>query len=409
MAYAVRPVRDLEEFRVALARGLGHYAGWEPTEDDAARFAVNMPLERMYAVFDGPEVVAAAGVWPVELTIPGGPVPCAAPTLVGVLPTHRRRGFLRRLMDAQLRDAREREEPLSALWASEETIYGRFGYGLASLCARMRLDTRFASLRDGSPPREGAVRLIGKEEALRVLPPLYERLRVRSPGFISRSRAWWERRVLHDGETSRRGAGPLHCALLELGGRPAGWALYRVRSEVGDDLPGHTLLVQEAFGVDDLSTLEIWRFLLELDWMEMVETWDLPLDHPLLLRIARLNELRLRVLDGLWVRLLDVDAALRGRSYEGDGRVTLEVVGDPHFRDNVGVWSVGGGEARRMRGARRPDLRVPVQSLGSVFLGGFSFGQLARAGLVEEVRRGGAQRADALFRTPTAPWCPESF
>jgi predicted acetyltransferase len=409
MAYRVRAVRDLDEYRAALEGGLGHYLGWEPTADDVRQVVTLLPVERMHAAFDGPSVVAAAGVRPGELTIPGGPVRCACVTLVGVLPTHRRQGLLRRLMESQLRDARARGEPVSALWASEETIYGRFGYGMASLCAWMRLPTAHAAFREGTPPQTGSVRLIDTEEALQVLPRLYERVRSRTPGFLGRTRAWWEHRVLDDTERLRRGAGPLHRALLEIGGQPAGWALYRLKSEVRDGPPEQTLRVVEAFGVDDRATLEIWRFLLAFDWVETVETWILPLDHPLLLRVARLNELGLRVLDGLWVRLVDVGAALAARSYAGDGRVALEVTGDPHFPDNVGVWLVEGAAARRARGVRRPDVRLPVQSLGSAFLGGFSFAQLVRAGLAEEVARGGVERADALFRTPTAPWCPESF
>jgi hypothetical protein len=50
-----------------------------------------------------------------------------------------------------------------------------------------------------------------------------------------------------------------------------------------------------------------------------------------------------------------------------------------------------------------------VQALGSAYLGGFSFAELARAELVEEASRGGLARADALFRTEAAPWCPENF
>ena len=61
------------------------------------------------------------------------------------------------------------------------------------------------------------------------------------------------------------------------------------------------------------------------------------------------------------------------------------------------------------RARRRPDVRLDVEALGSVFLGGFTFAELARGGRVEEAARGGLARADALFRTDRAPWCPEIF
>ena len=175
MAFRVRVVRDLGEFRAALG-SIGHYLGWAPSEEEAERFARLLPLERMHAVLEDGRIVAAAGVLPFELTVPGGRVPCAGVTVVGVLPSHRRRGLLRRLMEAQLAEMQARSEPVAALWASEETIYGRFGYGLASLNLLLQAERR-AGLRATLPPREGRVRLVGHEEALALLPRLYERVR----------------------------------------------------------------------------------------------------------------------------------------------------------------------------------------------------------------------------------------
>ena len=240
-----------------------------------------------------------------------------------------------------------------------------------------------------------------------MLPPLYDRLRQRTVGFLARPQEWWELRTLDDRPERRRGAGPLNRALLELDGRPVGWAIYRIKVE-GSGADWHKpLVVLDAFGVDARATREIWRFLLEIDWTDEVETGALPLDHPLLLLTARVNELRGRLWDGLWVRLVDVGAALVARSYAGDGRVTLELAADPLFPENTGVWTIEGGAVRRSR--RRPDMRLDVQALGSAYLGGFSFRQLAAAERVDEVARGGLARADALFATPIAPWCPEIF
>jgi predicted acetyltransferase len=407
VAIRVRTVRDQAEFRAAVSC-IGHYFGWEPSEEDGERFVRILPFERLHAAFEGPAVVGGAGAYPFELTVPGGPLPCAGVTVVGVLPSHRRRGLLRRMMDAQLRDVREREEPVAALWASEETIYGRFGYGLASLCHNVSVEHRGGGLRAGLPGPEGRMRLVGHDEAMRVLPRLYERVQRRSVGFVSRSPAWWELRQLGDRPEQRRGAGPLHRALLELDGRPAAYALYRIASERrrGDDWQ-HTLRVSDAFGVDERATRELWRFLLAIDWVDEVEVTMLPVDHPLHLLVARVNHLRARVWDGIWLRLVDVRAALEARAYATDGRVTLEVVSDPQFPDNAGTWTIDGGSVRRTH--RRADVRLDVQALGAAYLGGFSFAELARAQQVEEVGRGGLARADALFRTTAAPWCPENF
>ena len=111
----------------------------------------------MFAVFDGDEIVGGAGSFPFELTVPGGTLPCAGVTVVGVLPSHRRRGLLDRMMRAQLATSASAESRSPALWASEETIYGRFGYGLATLQdVMMRATSRApAALRSDLPEREG--------------------------------------------------------------------------------------------------------------------------------------------------------------------------------------------------------------------------------------------------------------
>jgi predicted acetyltransferase len=405
MALRVRPTRDLEEFQDAVG-AIGHYFGGERNAERSEQFSRILPLDRMHAAWDGAILVGGAGVLPFELTVPGASLPCAGVTVVGVLPTHRRRGILRALMRAQLADVRERGEPLAALWASEETIYGRFGYGLASLDAMMRATRVHAALRPDLP-RVGSVRLVDRDEALRVIPQVYERVRRRTPGFFSRSKEWWEVKTLNDEPHRRHGAGVLHRAVLELGGKPAGYALYRIAFSYEGATSTSKVMVMEAVGDSAVATREIWRYLLAIDWVEEIHCDLLPVDHPLLLLVQRPNRLAWKVFDGLWVRLVDVGAALAGRAYAADGRVTFEVSADPQFADNAGTWTIEGGAVRRT--SRRPDARLDVQALGAAYLGGFSFARLAAAGRVEEAARGGLARADALFRVDAAPYCAEIF
>src|SRR5262245_60064173 len=230
MPVRIRTVRDLAEFRAAVGC-IGHYFGWDPSEEESERFSRILPLDRVHAAFDDGAIVGAAGLYPFDLTAPGGPVPCAGVTIAGVLPSHRRRGLLRRMMEAQLADVAERGTPIAALWASEETIYGRFGYGLASLCLNVRTEHRAGGLRRDLPPREGRIRRVEEKEALRAFPRIYERICGRSVGFLSRSPAWWEVKTLDDRAERRNGGGPLQRVLLELDGRPAGYAVYRVVNE----------------------------------------------------------------------------------------------------------------------------------------------------------------------------------
>ena len=160
---------------------------------------------------------------PFRLSVPGGSLPCAGTTVVGVAPTHRRRGVLRAMMRAHLDDAHERGEPLAALWASEEGIYGRFGYGRAVVRGRDRGAARARRVRRRRSSRAGSVRLVEPDEALEAFPPLWEAVARARPGMIVRSREWWEDRTLSDPADRRYGGGPeaLRAARAGRRSRPA--------------------------------------------------------------------------------------------------------------------------------------------------------------------------------------------
>jgi predicted acetyltransferase len=211
MAYRLRTVRDADEYAAAMA-AIGHYFGWAPQKEDVERFSQLMPFDRVHAVFDDGRVVGGAGVFPFPLTVPGGTLPCAGVSIVGVLPTHRRRGLFRRMMEAQLEGMRSRDEPIAALWASEETIYGRFVYGLASVGVHADAEREGVSVRAGLQRRTTA-RLVSHDEALDAFPRVYDRVARTRQGMVVRSRDWWELRRLDDAADRRRGGGPLVRAL----------------------------------------------------------------------------------------------------------------------------------------------------------------------------------------------------
>jgi predicted acetyltransferase len=402
----VRPTTSLAEWKAAVG-SIGHYFGGWPTDDETAeRFSRNLPFERLHACWDGDRIVGGAGAFPFRLSVPGGDVPCAGVTVVGVLPTHRRRGILTAMMRAQLEDVRERGEPVAALWASEEVIYRRFGYGMASLSCEIGVPSGYAGLRE-PPDARTTVRLVPLAESKEAIAPIYERARRGRPGMFARTDAWWETRTLSDPPDRRQGGGEKNCLLLELDGEPAGYALYRVHQKFESGASAGHVDVIEALADGAVATRELWRVLLDMDWKATLKAYLLPIDHPLLHQVGYPRRLQLRAGDGLWVRLVDLPAALAARAYAGDGAVVLDVR-DGFLPENEGRWRVEGGQASRTD--EEPDLELDVGELGAVYLGGFGFGELARAGTVREVREGAAARADAVFGTGGAkPWCPEIF
>ena len=398
----VRPCRP-EELRAGLSP-IFHYFGRAPTEEAAENIGRLLPADRLHAAWEDGTVVGAAGAFPFELTVPGGRVRAAGVTLVGVLPTHRRRGVLRSMMRAQLDDVHERGEPVAYLWASEDQIYTRFGYGRASLQGEIDLPRAHAAY--GEPlERRGRIRLLDKAEAAEALPPIHERVAAETPGMFARSPDWWELRLLSDPDWLRRGRGEMQRAVLELDGEAAGYALYRLN--LSFDYGGSTgeLDVVEALATSPAAVAELWRFLLDVDWMDRIKAQLLPVDHPLLLLLADPRRLRFTLVDGIMVRLVDVGAALAARSYAGEDGVVAEVQ-DAFCPWNEGRWLVGPGAERT---DAEPELRLDVSALGSVYLGGFTFAELARAGRVDELAPGAVRRADELFRVDRAPWCPEIF
>ena len=164
--------------------------------------------------------------------------------------------------------------------------------------------------------------------------------------------------------------------------------------------------VLESMGVTPVAEREVWRFLLGIDWMASIRAGLLPIDHPLFFLLAEPRRMRFRVRDGLWVRLVDLGTALSTRSYAAEGAVVFDVA-DAFCPWNAGLWKLEGGKAGRT--GEEADMRLDISALGSVYLGGFTFAQLARAGRLAELREGAIGRADTLFRAARAPWCPEVF
>jgi predicted acetyltransferase len=400
--FDVRATASAEEYADAVY-AIGQYFGGPPTEERLERFTHVLPFERMHAAWEDGQIVGGAGAFPFQMSVPGGELACAGVTVVGVYPTHRRRGVLRAMMDEQLRTIHEREEPLAALWASEETIYGRFGYGLAAWCGEIKLARTWNAYAQPLE-RRGTVRFVTSEEAAELFPPIHEALMLERPGVFRRSEPWWTLRTLRMPE--EEAASPKRFAVLDLDGGPQAYAIYRQFPQFEAGVSTARLQAIEVVGATPQATAEIWRFVLDVDWYATLEASLLPPDHALFSLLATPRRAQFRMGDSLWVRLVDVGAALPGRAYAKDDRLVFEVR-DAVCPWNEGRWVLDGGEASRTEDAA--DIALDVGALGAAYLGAVSFAQLRDGLRLEVLSDGAVERADAVFGWHPLPWCPEIF
>jgi predicted acetyltransferase len=380
-----------------------------PEDEDIPHWESMFEADRAIAAYDGDRIVGTAGIFSFDLTVPGGVLPAAGVTLVGVHPTHRRQGILRRMMRMQLDAIHDRGEPLAILWASEGSIYQRFGYGLATFAGRVSVEVARGAFRTPHVP-SGTIRFVDMDEARVRFPPVYDRLVADRPGFFARTPAYWDAEVLRDPPHWRRGASSAFHVVHEVAGEVDGYARYRVR-ERWDDLGSQsTVIVAEKMATNPAASLDLWRYLLDIDLMHKLEAWNIPADDPILAAILEPRRLAFSIGDGIWLRVVDLASALAQRRYAVDGRLVLEV-SDDACPWNDGRWSlsVEAGMPIVEPTTDAPDVACDITDVGAAYLGGLSFTLLGDAGRVRELQPGAIARADGLFRTPRAPWCPRVF
>jgi predicted acetyltransferase len=382
--------------------------GAHPTEEDVQAHRVEFDPDRSLAAFDGPTMVGVGAACRFQLTVPGAVVPTAHITTIGVIPTHRRRGVMTEVMRPLLDDAHERGEPVSTLGASEGGIYGRFGFGVATLGCRIDLERRHAGFARPLQPR-GAVHLMDRAEALEAFGPIYERVLPVRPGTMDRPKDWWEARF-YDPEHDREGFGALFFAVHDSRDGPDGYVVYRIRGAWHDETPAGVLEIDELVAATDDAYADLWRYCLGVDLVARIQARDRPVDEPLFHMLAEPRRLRLTVGDGLWLRLVDVPKALGSRMYAAAGRVVIEVR-DPACLWNDGRYVLDGGPGVATCEATdaEPDLRLDAADLGAAYLGGTSLRTLAAAGRVDEITDGALATASAMFAWDPVPWCPHIF
>ncbi|MGY1718333.1 GNAT family N-acetyltransferase [Blastococcus sp. SYSU DS0552] len=369
-------------------------------------------LDRSLALWEGDRVVATAGIYSRTLAVPGALVPCAGVTWVTVAPTHRRRGLLTAIIRRQLTELHEQQrEPVAALWAAEYPIYGRFGYAPATVEARFSGRTERLRLRSDVDLGTGRVEQVPVEQYRPAAVDVHRAVHRWVPGNMVRDDRWWDRQ-LRDDPSRRHGATERRYLLhREADGTVTGYAAYRVKgawSDTGE--PDGTLTVEEVRATGTPAYAALWQVLLSVDLVRTVKYPAASPDDPLRWLVTDARALHSTPVDGLWVRLVDVDRALAARRYPAPIDLVLEVR-DAFCPWNEGRWRLSGHPAGGYCGRtdRDPDIVLGIEDLSAAYLGGVSLASLQGAGRVTEISPGAVTLASTAFGWPVTPWCPDGF
>ena len=396
----LRPIAPDEMPAYLLADSYGFGFRSENAEEHAEWSGAE--LERTVAVFDGDEIVGTGRNYSLELTLPGGAiVPAAGVSWISVRPTHRRQGILRAMMTSLLDDAADRGESISILTASEGAIYGRFGYGVATRVAGLRLVRSAVGFRDPAPP--GRVRLVEPDESSKLAPEVFERVRRARPGTVSRPDFWWPGQWAPTDVVKHR-----FDVVYEVDGRVDGYAVYGIDGEWSEGFAQKSVRVHDLVAVTPAAELALWRYLCDVDLTTEIHAWAMPVDLELPWRLTDPRQVRTTsVRDWLWLRPVDVPAFLGARTFGTDGRLVLEV-GDAVRPEGgaTGRFLLEGGPdgALCTRTTDEPDLVLDVADLASISLGALAPSALARAERVAARSDAVLETADRMFATTRAPY-----
>jgi predicted acetyltransferase len=386
---------ELESFYASFMRTMGF---GPPADEWFEREKKSFQYPRSVAAFDAGTIVGTTYSHLFDLTLPGGnQIEAAGVTAVSVSSTHRRRGIVTDLMRRQLLEAHERDEPAAILIASEGRIYRRFGYGIATQVADVRIEVRDARVEHRT--HEGRVVIVDGEAADKIFPAVHQEMVRGRAGALGRPRHFWE------SMTADRNKKTVNVVRENAAGEPDGYAIYDVKADWKDGLPAHALSLHALNGTNDAASFELWTYILGIDLVREVKAFSRPTDEPLRWVLDEPRAVRsTSVRDMYWLRPLDIARVLGSRTYSTETELRLHV--DDPLLGLGGTFALKGGpdgaECARTEGAA--DLRLGVSELGSIALGGTTPTELFRAGRIEEVTPGAVARAEMGFLTSPRPW-----
>lgn len=357
------------------------------------------------------ELAAVHSSFEFHMRVPGDRViPTAGLTWVGVHQGHRRRGLLTAMIDDHFERCLGRGEAVSILYAAEPAIYQRFGYGLAARDQRVKMG-RKPDLRPVVGSDELRVRL--ETVVYDTHAPIiaaYQAAHGR-PGSTTHVPESLMRNTIVDAPSDREDREALRFAGVYSGDELRAWAIFRRKGNFEDWEPKGEVWVPAWGAADAAAEVRLWGVLTDFDLMVKTHGWLFPLDSAFTYLLIDERSVGLHVRDNIWLRVLDVKAALEGRGYEADADVAIALT-DKQRPENAGTWRVkvaGGSATVTKDDAAAPDLAMAIQELGAVYLGGTLVETLVAAGLVTESTAGAARALSDAMRSRVAPVCNIAF
>lgn len=334
--------QDHEAFSGAMFKGFHE----EPSQEERDVFGSVWDADRHFGFKVADRWIATAGSFARTMTVPGGSVPVSAFTAVTVAAPYRRRGLLTQMMQHELDTAyADRGEPISILWASEAPIYGRFGYAPAVSRTRLLAETPAMQFLPQVNFGEGSVDEVTQEVFVAAAKAIRTRLLTDEPGALNRNEDWWAW-TLFDPPAWRKGATRYKWILhYDRSGTPDGYAFFRVRDKNDVTGPASEVQVHEVEAATPQAYARLMRYLMQIDLTRSFKMRNARPDEPLRHLLSNPRALRTEVSDGIYVRIVDIAAALNAREYMSDVDVVLEV-DDAQVPSNNGRFRLVAGDRK---------------------------------------------------------------
>jgi predicted acetyltransferase len=394
---------EMDQFGELTAYAYGGAFGYG--EDNLAKTATRP--EWTLCAFDGPRLAASYATLPLTARANGKAVAMGGVTTVATAPEYRRRGLLRSITTRALEAQREAGQSVAALWASQAAIYQRYGYTAATAQISYQIDSVDLQL---LTPADDSLRVSrgSVSELMDDIKSLYRTFIAERSLYLHRSSGLWQSNVLNDNNSKL----PIRAAICrdETGGA-RGYVIYTLADgKVSHRARNQLLAVGDLVATDLAAYRALWVFLGKHDLVGSITWQRAPLDDPLPELLAEPRLLNTQAHEGLWLRLVDIAAALAARGYQCDGEVSFSVEADPLTPWNDGSYrlNVSNGSAEVARISTATEFTIDRKHLASAWCGRHRLSTLANWGLVTGDPAAIA-RADVLLATRYQPHCPDHF